>query len=175
VTGLGNIFNVIAPTGLASVVITSTNHYPNGVSGAGMHANVTIGPTNVSFYRVKMVEVGNDASEVSGYFTSTNHPPLSHKNAGADKWHPIGYNNLILDDVDNAYYEGATLLPSPWSPGGGFKWEIPAGWRVMDAIGVTNPLPWSDQVFTLGADGRMSVSKFGRTVSRTTQDVITLQ
>ena len=66
--------------------------------------------------------------------------------------------------MDTAAYGGASVLPRPWFPGGGFKWRIPALWKVGD--GPTNALGWSDQVFRLEADGTMTVQKFGHSVTR---------
>ena len=134
-----------------------------------MHLNITIGPTNVSFYKVQMLEVGYDATDVTGYFT--NHWPASHKTSGADLPHWIGYDNVVGDNMDNCFYAGNGVLPSPWPPGGSFKWPIPAVWRV--GFGLTNPLPWSDQTFSLDPDGTMTITKFGHSVTRTPQDVIT--
>lgn len=165
-------FSVIEPTGVDHATITSVNTYGNGVPGAGMHLNVFIAPTNVSFYRVQMQEIGKNASEKSGYFNT--HTPLSHIGNGADVWHPIGYNNLIGDNMDNCFYAGSNILPSPWTPGGSFTWEIPALWRV-GSTGATNSLSWSDQVFTLSANGTLMIQKFGHSVTRTIDNVISTQ
>ena len=164
-------FTVKAPSGV-SATITSTRNQPIsiGVAGAYMHLNVAVQPTSVSFYRVKMEEIGEDASNVTGYFT--NHWPMSHKNSGADVWHPVGVDNLIdvASGMDSCSYYGSSHLPSPWSPGGGFTWRIPAIWNIGN--GPTNSLPWSDQVFTLGANGTFTITKFGQSVTRTVNDVI---
>lgn len=167
-------FSVIKPNGVASATITSTNTYANGEPGAGMHLNVIIGPTNVSFYKVQMKEIGMDATNRSGYFDS--HTPLAHNDeAGANVWHPIGYNNLLGGNMDNCAYYGSDPqhLPPPWAPGGSFTWPIPALWRVGN--GPTNSLPWSDQVFTLGANGTLTIQKFGHSVTRTVNNVISTQ
>jgi hypothetical protein len=164
-------FTVIAPTGYDHATITSTSTYGNNVPGAGMHLNVVIGPTNVSFYAVQILEVGEDASSVSGYFND--HPPPSHKNNGADVWQPIGQNNLVGNGFDNAFRYGLDVMPSPWSPGGGFTWHVPVLWEV--GSGTTNSLTSWDQVFTLQADGTFTVSKFGHSVTRTIHNVITTQ
>ena len=109
-----------------------------------------------------------DATDVTGYFT--NHWPASHSVSGANQPHPVGCDNLVGDGMDNANKWG---MPSPWTPGGSFRWPIPAVWWI--GSGPSNSLPWSDQTFTLDASGTFTVSKFGHSVTRTTQDVITTQ
>lgn len=164
-------YNVVEPSGVANATIVSTQKSPpigTNIAGAYMRLNVTIGPTNVSFYRVQMLEIGRDATNVTSYFT--NHWPASHSVSGADVWHPIGYDNLIGGGMDNCSYWG-NVVPSPWSPGGGFTWPIPAIWKV--GSGSTNALPWSDQVFSLSANGTMMITKFGKTVTRTINEVRT--
>jgi hypothetical protein len=129
-------------------------------------------PTTVSFYRVQMIEIGENATAVTGYFTS--HWPLAHDfNAQADHWHPVDQNNLIdeASKMDTCRYSGNNLMPSPWSPGGQFTWPIPAFWSVGG--GPTNTLTWSDQVFKLDASGTMTITKFNQTVTRTYYNVIT--
>jgi hypothetical protein len=166
-------FTVVAPSGV-SATITSTRkqNIPVGVAGAYMHLNVTMQPTNVSFYRVSMLEVTNAATSVTGYFTS--HWPSPHDNvAGAGQWHPVGVDNLIdvANGMDTCSYYGSSHLPPPWSPGGSFTWPIPGQWKIGN--GSTNSLSWSDQVFTLGANGTFTITKFGQSVTRTVNNVIT--
>jgi hypothetical protein len=123
-----------------------------------------IGPTNVSFYRVQVMEVGEDATAVSGYFT--NHTPPSHIGSGADVWiTPIGQDNSWPASYD---WARSTGWPSPWSDGG-YTWIIAALWRVGN--GPTNSMTGWNQVHTIYANGTMTVTKFGHTVSRTIQGV----
>lgn len=140
-----------------------------------MRLNVVLGPTNVSFYRVQIFEVGQPASGIWGQYFS-DHPPGPHDfDAGADHWRPVDYANLI--DIgaqfDTCSYWGSQNLPGPPWSGGGFTWHIPALWSIGG--GRTNSLPWSDQVFSLGPDGTFTISKFGHSVTRTIHDVITTQ
>jgi hypothetical protein len=169
-------FNVVEPTGVASAKITSTTglYIPPSAAGAWMRLNVTLGPTNVSFYRVQIWEPGHDAINTNGYFVA--HTPLPHGNRqGANKWRPVSYANLVDqgDNFDTCSYSGSAYLPSPWSTGS-FTWPInPASWRIPG--GQTNSLPWSDQVFSLTSAGTLTISKFGTNVTRTVNNVITPQ
>jgi hypothetical protein len=161
-------FAVYAPTGVAHADITATVPYFQGHSGAGMQLAVYLGPTNVSFYRVQCMEVGQDASSVTNYYVSYMNSPawpdnLSHRTHGADVW--------ILVGCDNSWQGGDTAAwgddPSPWYPGGGFTWVIPGKWTIP-GTSTTNDITLSDQTFSLSADGTMTVQKFGHTVTRKT-------
>ena len=165
-------FGVVEPNGVIAT-IRQAEHFAKGSSGAGMFLDVILQPTTVSFGRVYIEEIGKDAINVSGYYTV--HPPSGHSGHGADVPHPVGCDNLIGDGMDHASWSGD---PQPWAvsgqfSGGSFTWPIPAVWWVPP--GQAHTLPWSDQSFTLGPDGTMTVSKFGHSVTRTTQDVITSQ
>jgi hypothetical protein len=160
-------FQIFEPTGVDHTTIRGTDSYTSGVSGAGMYVDVFIGPTNVSFYKTEMMEIGEDASDISGYFTTR--PPPSHKGNGADVPHGIGQDNLVGGGMDHCYL---SPLASPWTPGGSFTWHIPAVWRVV-GDGRTNNLPWSDQLFSLDAIGTLTISKFGHSVTRTTTNGVT--
>jgi hypothetical protein len=135
-----------------------------------MQLNVYLAPTNVSFYNVQVFEVGIPATNVQGYFT--NNWPAGHY-ATANVWILVGQDNLVNTALgfDTCAYWGFQNLPGPpWTPGGSFTWQIPALWCVGN--GPTNSLPWSDQVFTLGANGTMTITKFGQSVTRTANNVI---
>ncbi|MGO8926990.1 MAG: hypothetical protein ACLQU3_08895 [Limisphaerales bacterium] len=166
-------FTVVAPTGVNHAQITSTTaqYISPTIAGAWMHLNVVIGPTNVSFYNVQVFEVGQAATNVQGYFTA-NWPGPHDSTDGANVWHPVSYDNLVdaAANFDICRYWG-NVLPPPWPPGGSFTWPIPALWRV--GTGPTNSLPWSDQNFSLGANGTMTITKYGQSVTRTINNVIT--
>lgn len=168
---LTRTFKVSEPTGVDHAKITSTTGQAiaTNVAGAWMHMDVVIGPTNVSFYRIQIFEVGAEATSVIDYFT--NHWPIPHDTAaGANHWQPVGFDNRIGNNFDNCSYFGVANLPAPWVPGGGFTWPIQAKWRIEG--GQTNSLNWSDQVFSLDPNGTMTIQKFGNTVTRGTNNVI---
>jgi hypothetical protein len=158
-------FTVVEPTGVASATVSYTIPYDYGIAGAGMHLRPVIGPTSVSFYRVQCLEVGLDATNVSGFFTNFPVPALSHKQHGADRWFGLGYDNSWNEPWDDAASDPYTS----WYAGG-FRWIIPGRWKV--GSGRTNELPnsWS-QTFSMDDLGTMTVSKFAHTKSRTVQGV----
>jgi hypothetical protein len=129
---------------------------------------VVVGPTNVCLSAVMMVEVGQNASSISGYFVS--HPPPSHIGNGADVWFPLDQNNYWPSSWDNAVL-GPADVPAPWSAGS-FTWVIPSKWTVVGS-NVTNAMTGWSQVFSIVADGTATVQKFGHSLTRTTNDVST--
>jgi len=160
-------FSVLAPTGIVSAQIESTTHFDLGYAAARMHLYpIIIGPTNVSFYNVQCVEVGTDASNITGYFL-TNTPP-SHIGNGADEWFQLDQANAWPDTWDWASSYG---WPSPWSSGS-YTWDIPAQWKVVGSSETNSMTGWN-QVHSIDANGTVTVQKFGHNVTRTTNDVIT--
>ncbi len=168
-------FTVFAPSGYDHAVITST-HKPFNFTvyeaGAAMHQNVWIAPTSVSFYRVQMMEVGEDASGNTGYFAYGVNPEyfttsdLSHKNHGAGHWFgPLSENNEFSDDCSSGPWF------QPWEGGGGFTWNIPVCWKIGDN-GQTNSIAGWNQIFSMDASGTMTITKYGQSVSRTINGVI---
>lgn len=142
---------------------------PPGIAGAWMHLRVVIAPTTVSFYRAEIFEVAQPASSINGYFIS--HPPPPHGgDQGANVWHSVGYDNVVGNNFDNAYLYGSAVLPGPWAPGA-FTWDIPAQWRIPNLTG--QPMVGWSQVFMLTADGSLTISKFGKSVTRTISNNIT--
>ena len=168
-------FNVLEPSGIATntyKVNEYTNYFHVGNSGAGMYIRVYIAPTDVSFYRVQCMEVGEDATNITGYYTNYMSLPgypsnLSHIGQGANDPFQINTDNswehTPSRDWDNAWWQNLTPPPS-WSAGG-FIWNIPGAWTVDGSTWHTNMTPWS-QVFTNQADGTMTIQKFGLSVTR---------
>lgn len=157
----GKDFSVKAPSGYNHAIILTTNSYPKNQASAGMELRVWIAPTNVSFYRVEMGEVAGPATNRTGYFT--NHPPVNHTTAG--HFWTLSHSNTWRDTCS------LTGCPKPWSDGS-FQWDIPVRWKVEGST-ITNSMPDWTQSFTINGSGTVSVQKFGRGVTRTTNDVIT--
>jgi hypothetical protein len=162
-------FTIVEPTGVVSAPIQSTNSFELNECGALMKLSpVIVGPTTVSFYRVQMLEVGRNATGMTGYFTngyySTNLPP-SHIGSGADEWFQLGNDNSWPAAWDNAGFWG---FPQPWSAGS-FTWPIPAQWKI--GSGPTNNIAGWNQTCTIDANGTLTVGKFGHSASRTTNNV----
>lgn len=164
-------FQVVEPTGVHHAVAVGRQPYAIGQAGAGMRLTPYLGPTNVSFYRVQLMEVGNDASSVTGYFTNFTTADLTHKDPhGADVWFSIQQDNSWPSSYDRA--KSAAYSPfsqGGWLGGGGFAWIIPAKWKI--GSGQTNNVAngW-DQTFTMDASGKMAVTKFNHTVTRQTTE-----
>ncbi len=172
-------FEVREPSGVDNAhtykVYEYTNFFGQGVSGAGMYLRVYVAPTDVSFYRVECLEVEEDATDVTGYYT--NNPPwttthLSHIGQGANDWLQINcdnsweYNWTWTRDWDRAWWRNFDPSSPPylsWAAGS-FTWNIPGAWRIPGGPSYTNMF-W-DQEFMLEANGTMKIEKFGKTVTR---------
>lgn len=172
--GSGNCpitFNVYPPTGINHARVIETNSYPKNDAGAGMHLYVWMAPTNVSFYRVQCLEVGSNAINVTGYYTNYAVSNISHIGHGADEWFQLEPDNMWPSTWDNATSGSGGFLPQPWYAGG-YTWPIPGRWKI--GTSATNNLTGWQQSTTIDANGTVTVSKFGFTVTRTTNDVITV-
>ena len=161
-------------------------HAPQGVAGGfGMLLDIYVLPMSVSFQGIDMIE--EPCYEVippSGYYASTNfNGVLSHTlDAQAGWWNHVKPGNRWT--IDNA---AANIRNPPWSEGV-MSWKIPVAWykRFNDEQyswprnsfeSVRCRIPASEsyrQVFTMSETGTMTITKFGHTISRTTNDVIHL-
>ena len=126
---------------------------------------IWIAPTSVSFYRVNIMEVGTDATNISGYFSQWTPQQLHHNTA--DHWVGLNYPNQFYDGA------GSYSNPPPWSAGG-YSWDIPAKWQVIDS-GATNSMNGWNQAVSIDASGTVTVQKFRHSVTRTVNDIITTQ
>jgi hypothetical protein len=177
-------FTVKEPTGVDPVhtYIIETNFFPisqlqYGQAAAGMHLHVVMQPTGVSFYRVKMEEVGEDATNATGYFTSS-YPPPSHIGNGADNPFTLNWDNSWPEgDYCYSHYQNGfgfpTTLSGLWFPGGSFTWNIPWNWWITGSSH-TNfvTLGWQ-QVYELDPYGTVKITKFGnKWVQRTSSGTI---
>jgi hypothetical protein len=162
-------FNVVAPTGVDHAVIVATNNisgapnFTSGQAGAEMLLNVYFAPTNVSFYNVSVMEVAENATSISGYFSQFTLSQLFHGTAG--HW-------TVLNQA-NGYQDICWLgpLPQPYYSGG-YTWEIPADWQVT-GTGQTNPMTGWNQVFSMDSSADVTIQKLNCSVTRTTNNVIT--
>ena len=172
-TTLEKEFEIFAPTGIDHADIESTFNYPVGEASAGMHLYpVVVAPTDVSFYNVHMLEVGQAATNISGYFLVN--PPISHVGHGADVWFQLDEKNQWPSTWDDATL---TNWPSPWTQAGSFTWDIPAKWKVVTpaATSSEHTITGWNQVFSIAVGGAITIEKFNHSVTRTTADVITSQ
>jgi hypothetical protein len=148
---------VIAPNSL-SMKIASLDTFPAGQEGVGMHTNVTVGPTSVSFGNVEWLEVGEGASNVTGYFK---------KFPAADIVHHPNPDWLPWNDQNTGLQDHASLFnwPKPWSAGG-YQWNIPNKWRVKSVGGDGHVFTTTHQVFHMDKHGTTTVSKGGAHTTR---------
>ena len=175
-------FTVLAPRGVDHAVITSTftNSFSKGQAGALMSLPIWIAPTWVSFYRVQISEVGEDAN-VSGYFANTNffttNPPYywhhwpSGQRGNDYGWVPLSdFNQPPNPDLVGLSYDPRFSLPQPWSSGQ-ISIDIPVDWKIGDN-GPTNSMPGWNQVISINGNGTVTVTKYGKTVTRDTNNVV---
>jgi hypothetical protein len=155
-------FSVVEPSSIDHAKIIGTNTYPTGSAGAGMTNAVWFAPTSVSFYRVNMMEVGLDATNISGFFTNNTANQLHHN---PNSWITLDQTNHFNDWASFGSY-------SSWGSGGAFSWNIPYKWQVIGS-GVTNSMVGYSQVFSIDANGTARINKYGNWIQRTTNNVIT--
>jgi hypothetical protein len=159
-------FTVIEPANVVRAVTVGRSYFDIGQSGAGMHITPYVGPTNVSFYRVQLMEVGQDASSIRGYFSQWTPQQLAHNDARhANQWFQLGPDNTWPSGYD---WATSDVYLQPWSAGG-FTWIIPAKWKI--GSGQTNDLAngWT-QVYTIDAAGTVTITKFQHVVTRHTTE-----
>ena len=180
VSGRGEMFDVVVsclvPSGIdARLFGPCSVSGDKGMAGdIGMFIDLTLMPTNVSFAGFRISERPSDQGTHTGYFDD---PSISNKwyhtiENGAGNWDTVAENSNWYT-LDRAYIGYCT---SPWS-NGTMTWEIPNAW-----IPATNYTPGISermllktyQTFTITTDGTVSVSKFGNTITRTTNDNITV-
>ena len=152
-------FDVLEPTTETSVT-NDIDTYPAGTQGVGMSLIITVGPTNVSFYNVEVLEVPGPATNISGYFTNVDPEVLMH--APGTNWVPLTQGNTF---PDHAAFWG---WGQPWSPGE-FDWSIPVQWKVNGYPNVTNSLPNNElqQHIIDRSDGTSTEKKLGSQTTRT--------
>ena len=142
--------------------------YAAGTQGAGMKLDPTVGPADVSFYRIEWQEQPGPASSVTGYFVPRNVGD-SLKHNPYNGWVGFGQDNKCACQ-DTAAFSG---YPAPWTAGG-FEWIIPNHFQIIgDSAGGSfgNGALFTNvtQAFSIeGAPnaGRSTVTKAGASVTR---------
>jgi len=169
-------FTVVEPNGIdAWHNIPNTQEYGVGDAGAGMGIAIKVVPSNVSFYNVRIMEVGMVSTDATGYFTNTSVWPasyLDHSQHGANNPADIQEDNHIGQAGYVSDFANSGICPQPWS-NGHFSWPIPAVWWV-DGSSNTDSLQWSDQHFYIDSSGTVTIEKFGYTVTRETNNIYTV-
>lgn len=153
------VMTTILPSALNMTRI-SVDAFAAGVSGAGMHLRAAFPPNDVSFRNSEWLEVAGPASGVTGYF-------LALQTAGTDLSHhpnpsfvPISAANTYTSD-----HAAGSGFPAPWSAGA-FQWVIPNRIKQIGGAGTGVVFTNSTQAFTIAADGTVTITKGGASVSR---------
>ncbi len=167
-------FEVFAPTAPTVTKDSELGGYPAGQAGTGMTCQFQYNPTDVSFYRVQILEVPGPATSITGYFTSFSAAALAHH--PSPTWVTLGADNKLAGAVRDT---AAIASPLPngtggfpaWSDGG-FDWVIPNKYRVIGASATGGyPVGNVTQTFRIKASGVTTVTKQGTgtaaSVSRT--------
>jgi hypothetical protein len=156
-------FNVLEPTGIEARIRGQAEEFntPYPRVGAGMFINVVLQPTNVSFYRVQILEPEEPTAGRTGYFINKT-PPAHNTANGANAWHPLNYSNLVVSGV----FDHASAAGFPIGQSGSYTWPIHPIWRIEDSSRTNSLSGWTDQVHILSSDGTMRVEKLGHHVIR---------
>ena len=152
-------FNVVEPSGYKGL-ITATNHYPPGLLGAGMTNLVYWLPTDVSFYRLRSIELRSYAVNIFGYYTNVSFQPVQ-----------VGSANVGNDNAFPDYVGSGTITPSLPIYLGGFDVYITNYWQVQGST-ISNffaIIPMTARI--INSSGDVSINKYGITLTRGTNDV----
>ena len=168
----------VAPSGIdARLFSLSVGSGLKGSAGdVGMFLDFSLLPSTVSFAGLRVSEEPSSYGTHSGYFSDISwsnkwcHTPEN----GAGSWHTVESESNYYA-FDRAYIG---YCPEPWSSGT-LNWEIPNVWlpptnRVTGTEPFKNTFKVIWQNITITPDGTVSVSKHGHTVSRSTNDVVTI-
>ncbi len=164
--------NVVAPSGCLAQNTTSLTVGLN-LAGVAMLNELFLLPLDVNFYKIETREVPMAAINVHGYFANPliypNGFPAHDASVGAGRW-------IVVKDSFNAngHDEASTgYLNQPWSDGD-VVWPIPVEWRMKnrnEGFG-NHQFGRTDQFMRILSNGTASVSKYGITITRTTNDVV---
>jgi hypothetical protein len=150
--------NVIEPSAITANKLSEMS-YKKGEQGAGMKLRFVYQPLNVSFGNMEVKEVSGPATSLTGYYLTQPASSLWHDSG--DSFTRIGKNNKDTA-IDTAANPGD---PMPWSDGT-FEWLIPNHFKTIDESGNGKQFTTVTQAFKLFANGTITVSKAGQTVTR---------
>ena len=165
-------FAIVAPSGYESRLVSIMKDPTQGVSGAfRMSFNLTLLPTNVSFYALQVIEVGLPANECSGYFSDPRNSYFREhtSSAGANQWVDVLPRNQGTD------YAQIAELPPPWGDGGSMTWPIPNKYRSKAAPAIDYYFCNTDQSFSVASNGTATQTKFDWMVTAGTNRVFNIE
>ena len=130
---------------------------PAGTGGAGMVLSPRFGPRSVNFGNVEWLEQPGGPSSVTGYFADL-------QALGADWNH---YPNPDFLRINRNLTDHAAIfgLPAPFKAGS-FHWDIPNAFKRAATGGDGEVTINSVQSFSIAANGTVTVSKQGASVTR---------
>jgi hypothetical protein len=153
-------FDVVRPNSVR-MDAKGTRHVANGRPNAGMHTDIFIGPADVSFYRVELLELEVGAT-ASGYWQSRagqgHHPNTSFGPMTTTVVSGKGTKFAFMDNALSGY-----LGPGPISAGQ-FAYAIPWQYRVVGGSSGTTFATVNQTIVTTD-DGTTTISKAGASVS----------
>jgi hypothetical protein len=129
--------------------------------GAGMKLDFNMRPNKVSFRNVEIKERSGDATGISGYFLNHGMP---HRHNSGDNFFRMSVNNRLPPGVEDT--ASSAGYPSPWSKGS-FTWVVPNHFRTITEGGDGKEYTTVTQSFSITADGTTTVTKGGKSTSRT--------
>jgi len=173
VPGHGNLFSfdVIAPVGYEAnlkTIVVATNCPPSMAGGYVMLFDLVVLPTNVSFYAIRIKEVGMTSTNAVGYFAEPRNAHfLTHTAAaGAGTWSVVYKGNKCSDSAQMAE------LSPPWGNGGSMTWPIPNEYTGNPSNSFGTYFCNTDQSFSVDSEGTAREEKFGWFAEATTNRVI---
>ena len=164
-------FSVLSPAGYHATILRVDGTSTLGLSGSfKVYFDLTLMPTNVSFEKLQVMEVGMASTNAVGYFTEARNAwMLTHSDAtGADVWVRVESGNGGVDEICVPEYE------QPWTSGS-MTWPIPNKYRRVDSDESGMFFCDTDQHFSIDVNGTASISKFGWSATTPTNRVCTKQ
>ncbi len=142
---------------------------PNlGDIGVALRLELFMEPSHVWFGHLRVEELFAPATNRWGFFDDVNRFPPSLVDHGAE----AGANTpLQIEGENHVGFDHAVFRMDGHAglTSGGFQCEIPTIWYTDDYC-VTNKLETASQVFKLRADGRLTVTKYGKWAWRALDD-----
>lgn len=152
------VMDVLEPTSITTQKISELA-YPEREAGAGMRLHFDYHPMSVSFGNVEAGEKGGNASNITGWCAER--PLIELYHGSLDEFIAINSSNRLAG-TDKASISG---IPKPWTDGG-YDWVIPNRFRVAGEAGLGKEFTNMTQTFRFKADGEVTVTKGGSSVTR---------
>ena len=156
---------VVEPTNETASVF-DTFPRPAGQRSANMKLHVSMNPTDVSFSKVKILEISGDSTDFGGYFKDPGFP-LTHS-AITTPAQPKTPGNITDDMVECGF--GTSTITA-----GHMTWNVPVHWQVSGGTGWDDSKPirsLPDRIMTFESkdDQTVIVRKLGKWLSRKLTD-----